>query len=44
MAMQQAKRPRPVVLCIQDGWGCRADRADNSILQAKTPNWDRFMS
>jgi 2,3-bisphosphoglycerate-independent phosphoglycerate mutase len=44
MDMQQTKRPRPVVLCILDGWGCRADRADNSILQAKTPNWDRFMA
>ena len=32
-------RPRPVVLCILDGWGERADRADNAILHAKTPNW-----
>ena len=37
-------RPRPLVLCILDGWGERADRADNAILLAKTPNWDRFMA
>ena len=43
MAMQKPTRPRPVVLCILDGWGERQDRADNAILQAKTPNWDRFM-
>jgi 2,3-bisphosphoglycerate-independent phosphoglycerate mutase len=41
--MSSSSRPRPVVLCILDGWGCRADRDDNSILLAKTPNWDRFM-
>src|SRR5579883_2355063 len=44
MAMQHPSRPRPVVLCILDGWGCRADPADNSIVQAKTPNWHRFMA
>jgi 2,3-bisphosphoglycerate-independent phosphoglycerate mutase len=33
------KRPRPLVLCILDGWGERAERADNAILLAKTPNW-----
>jgi len=43
MAMQKPTRPRPVVLCILDGWGERAERADNAILQANTPNWDRFM-
>ena len=41
--MQKPSRPRPVVLCVLDGWGCRSERADNAILQAKTPNWDRFM-
>ena len=41
--MQKPTRPRPVVLCVLDGWGHRAERADNSILQAKTPNWTRFM-
>jgi len=43
MAMQKPTRPRPVVLCILDGWGVRTERADNAILQANTPNWDRFM-
>jgi len=32
-------RPRPVVLCILDGWGLRAEREWNAIAQAKTPNW-----
>jgi 2,3-bisphosphoglycerate-independent phosphoglycerate mutase len=41
--MQQPSRPRPVVLCVLDGWGCRSERADNAILQAKTPNWQRFL-
>jgi len=34
--------PRPVILCILDGWGARAERADNAIALASTPNWDRF--
>jgi 2,3-bisphosphoglycerate-independent phosphoglycerate mutase len=41
--MQQAPRPRPVVLCILDGWGCRSEGADNAILAAATPNWHRFL-
>src|SRR5438445_701401 len=36
--------PRPVILCILDGWGYRDDGADNSIEQAKTPNWHRFLA
>jgi 2,3-bisphosphoglycerate-independent phosphoglycerate mutase len=43
MAMQKPNRPRPVVLCVLDGWGSRAERADNAIAQARTPNWTRFM-
>jgi 2,3-bisphosphoglycerate-independent phosphoglycerate mutase len=43
MTMVKATRPRPVVLCVLDGWGCRAERADNSILLANTPNWTRFI-
>ena len=38
------QRPRPVVLCILDGWGERADGDDNAIFHAKTPNWDRFVA
>ncbi|MDE2164715.1 MAG: 2,3-bisphosphoglycerate-independent phosphoglycerate mutase [Alphaproteobacteria bacterium] len=42
--MSTPNRPRPVVLCILDGWGERAQRDDNAILEANTPNWDRFMA
>ncbi|HZB94025.1 MAG TPA: 2,3-bisphosphoglycerate-independent phosphoglycerate mutase, partial [Stellaceae bacterium] len=41
--MQQASRPRPMVLCILDGWGCRGDGADNAIRAADTPNWRCFL-
>ncbi len=36
---------RPIVLCILDGWGYRADETaqDNAITQAKAPNWQRFL-
>ncbi len=33
---------KPVLLCILDGWGLRAEREANAILQAATPNVDRF--
>jgi 2,3-bisphosphoglycerate-independent phosphoglycerate mutase len=42
--MTVSPRPRPVVLCILDGWGHRKERADNGVLLAKTPNWHRFMA
>jgi len=32
--------PRPVVLCIMDGWGHRDDRDDNAVALADTPNVD----
>ncbi|RYJ04368.1 MAG: 2,3-bisphosphoglycerate-independent phosphoglycerate mutase [Acetobacteraceae bacterium] len=32
--------PRPVMLCILDGWGWREEVADNAVRQAKTPNFD----
>ncbi|WP_142849987.1 2,3-bisphosphoglycerate-independent phosphoglycerate mutase [Telmatospirillum sp. J64-1] len=37
------RRPRPVVLCILDGWGHREERDNNAIALADTPNWDRLM-
>jgi 2,3-bisphosphoglycerate-independent phosphoglycerate mutase len=37
-------RPRPVVLCILDGWGERKDAADNAITRAKTPVWHQLMA
>ena len=36
-------RPRPVVLCILDGWGERPDAPDNAIEEAKTPVWHELM-
>jgi len=39
-----SEHPRPVVLCILDGWGERAETADNAIALGHTPNWDRFMA
>ncbi len=34
--------PRPVVLCILDGWGYRAATENNAIALARTPFWDRL--
>lgn len=34
--------PRPVILCVLDGWGERQEPEDNAIALAETPNWDRF--
>jgi 2,3-bisphosphoglycerate-independent phosphoglycerate mutase len=40
--MSTARSQRPVVLCILDGWGSRAEATDNAIRQARTPVWDRL--
>jgi len=37
------KRPKPVVLCILDGWGHRPQHDNNAIEQAKTPAWHAMM-
>jgi len=37
-------RPKPVVLCILDGWGERADASDNAISKAETPTWDAMVA
>ena len=34
------KRPRPVVLCILDGWGYREGRDDNAVALGSTPIFD----
>jgi len=34
-------RPKPVVLCILDGWGERAETEGNAPKQAHTPNLDK---
>ncbi|MGQ0565851.1 MAG: 2,3-bisphosphoglycerate-independent phosphoglycerate mutase [Gemmobacter sp.] len=36
--------PKPVVLCILDGWGLSPDRAANASALAHTPNFDRLMA
>ena len=36
--------PKPVVLCILDGWGLRADRTANAPALANTPNFDRLVA
>ena len=34
--------PKPVVLCILDGWGLRAEQANNAPAMADTPVFDRI--
>lgn len=36
--------PKPVVLCILDGWGLRAETANNAVALADTPTFDRIMA
>lgn len=40
LAMTEHTAPRPVVLCILDGWGDGPDTETNAITRAHTPNWD----
>ncbi len=35
--------PKPVVLCILDGWGLSADTEFNAVAQARTPAFDTLM-
>ncbi|MBL1437298.1 MAG: 2,3-bisphosphoglycerate-independent phosphoglycerate mutase [Rhodobacteraceae bacterium] len=35
--------PKPVVLCILDGWGLSDDTEFNAVAHAKTPTFDRLM-
>jgi 2,3-bisphosphoglycerate-independent phosphoglycerate mutase len=42
--MEPRSRPRPVVLCILDGWGERAPADDNAIETARTPHWRRLLA
>ncbi|MDF2366530.1 2,3-bisphosphoglycerate-independent phosphoglycerate mutase [Sneathiella sp.] len=36
--------PRPVMLCILDGWGHSETNVDNAITAGNTPNWDRMVA
>ncbi len=40
--MTDSPTPRPVVLCILDGWGERDETDHNAIAAAETPVWDRL--
>lgn len=37
-------RPRPVILCILDGWGYRTEPEGNAIALARTPVYDRLLA
>src|SRR6202789_4381830 len=37
-----AKRPKPIVLTVLDGWGYRAETKGNAIALARKPNYDRL--
>lgn len=36
--------PKPVVLCILDGWGLSPETKGNAVAQADTPTWDRIIA
>ena len=38
-----AKRPKPIVLTVLDGWGYRADTQGNAIALARKPTYDELM-
>src|ERR1700689_1594473 len=39
-----AKRPKPIVLTVLDGWGYRAETKGNAIALARKPNYDRLLT
>ncbi len=41
--MTKSTAPRPVVLCILDGWGYLPEGASSGIRMAKMPNWSRLI-
>ena len=43
-AMVAINRPKPVILCVLDGWGHREERAHNAIALARTPSLDRLFA
>ncbi len=38
-----AKRPKPIVLTVLDGWGYRAETNGNAIALARKPNYDELL-
>src|ERR1700751_1658997 len=39
-----AKRPKPIVLTVLDGWGFRTETKGNAVALARKPNYDRLMA
>src|SRR5258707_650324 len=37
------KRPKPIVLTVLDGWGCRAESTGNAIALARKPAYDALL-
>jgi len=42
LADKNPRAPKPVVLCILDGWGLNPSSEMNAVAQATTPNFDRI--
>jgi 2,3-bisphosphoglycerate-independent phosphoglycerate mutase len=40
----QQTTPKPVILCILDGWGLRAQTENNAVALSNTPTYDRLMA
>jgi len=38
-----AKRPKPIILTVLDGWGYRAETKGNAIALARKPNYDKLL-
>src|SRR5690349_14541823 len=38
-----AKRPKPIILTVLDGWGFRAETKGNAIALARKPNYDQLL-
>jgi 2,3-bisphosphoglycerate-independent phosphoglycerate mutase len=43
-AVQTTAAPRPVLLLILDGFGCRDDAPDNAITRADAPHWRKLLA
>ena len=42
MSSDRGTAPRPVVLCVLDGWGHRDSETENAITPPNTPNFQRL--
>ena len=42
MSSDRGTVPRPVMLCVLDGWGHREDETENAITPSNTPNFQRM--